>query len=584
MGRKDPNMKYRITAETSDFEKGTARVKKGLKDLDKTSSSVLESLGSAFGVNTQKVEQMTSAIRGLGQNMTKAGSEGVKAFGAVLKSITPLGGAIAGIGIGAAIAGFKGLVSEAENFKTTIAGANMEMATAAYINTYRQVIHDMNSDTGKAVAETQSRWKKFWGTLGSDIKAYFSSGAFGAVAGGGVMTREAAVQQDMLNKANKAGTEAERLSDEIYKLERQRSDNLEKVAQLNYEIAEQMRLAKEPGTNAVDKANARAKALEKVEEKYKILIPIEKGIADRMKAMASLAGSSPEQMDAANQQAVKALDLDKQRENEIRSINRLLGGTTAQAKATTDEFQEQFEWLDHIGDIIERRDAGRADLDMLSGAPLNNLGGLRVSVPTQLIQPTEAEMEKYRATISAYFGEGIGVHIGFEADTKALQDITSEVQSLMSSFADNIGSSLGQLVGDLFTGGDAWSNFRNAALSSMGDMAQAVGKIAVSAGITALGINAALTNLGPTGAMAAITAGTALIALGAAVKSGLANVAGGNYGASTNVASSSYSSGNSDYVGREITVKVGGTLEADGNKLIAVINNTNKRNYYTTGG
>ena len=118
----------------------------------------------------------------------------------------------------------------------------------------------------------------------------------------------------------------------------------------------------------------------------------------------------------------------------------------------------------------------------------------------------------------------------------------------------------------------------------MGDMAQAVGKIAVSAGVTELGINAALTNLGPTGAMAAITAGTALIALGAAVKAGLSNVAGGNYGASTNVASSSYSSGNSDYAGREITVKVGGTLEADGNKLIAVINNTNKRNYYTTGG
>lgn len=584
MSRKDPNLKYRITSDTSDFEKGTARVKKGLMDLDKTSSSVLESLGSAFGVNTQKVEQMTSAIRGLGQNMTKAGSEGVKAFGAVLKSITPLGGAIAGIGIGAAIAGFKGLVAEAENFKTMVAGANMEMATAAYIDTYRQVIHDMNSDTGKAVAETQSRWKKFWGTLGSDIKAFFSSGAFGAAAGGGVMTREAAVQQDMLNKANKAGTDAERLSNEIYDLERKRSDNLEKVAQLNYEIAEQMRLAREPGTSAVDKANARAKALDLVKQKYDILIPIEQGIYDRMKAMGDLAEDTPEEIDKLNQQAVKTLDLQKQQEQEIRTINRLAGGTTTHSAATNKELEQQFEWLDHIGDIIERRDAGRAGLDMLSGGPMNNVSSLlRVNVPTQLIQPSEAEKELYRTTLHAYFERaGMNVHIGFEADTEKLHDITSEVQSLMSNFAETAGSSIGTLIGDLVTGGDAWGNFSTAALSAMGDMAQSVGKIAISTGIATLGIKAALESLN---GWAAIAAGTALIALGAAVKAGLSNVAGGNYGASTNVASSSsYSSGNGDYVGREITVKVGGTLEADGNKLIAVINNTNKRNYYTTGG
>ena len=62
-----------------------------------------------------------------------------------------------GIGIGAAIAGFKELQKEADAFKNTVAGANMEMATAAYIDTYKQILRDFNGDVGKSIAETQKR-------------------------------------------------------------------------------------------------------------------------------------------------------------------------------------------------------------------------------------------------------------------------------------------------------------------------------------------------------------------------------------------------------------------------------------------
>jgi hypothetical protein len=38
----------------------------------------------------------------------------------------------------------------------------------------------------------------------------------------------------------------------------------------------------------------------------------------------------------------------------------------------------------------------------------------------------------------------------------------------------------------------------------------------------------------------------------------------------------------SDFEGREVNVNVTGTLQADGDQLVAVINNSNKKSYYTT--
>ena len=138
---------------------------------------------------------------------------------------------------------------------------------------------------------------------------------------------------------------------------------------------------------------------------------------------------------------------------------------------------------------------------------------------------------------------------------------------------------MGNLVGTLVAGGDAWGDFKNAALSSLGDMAIAVGKIAVKTGVSMLGIKAALKLDNP---YVAIAAGAALIALGAAVKSSLSQVASGDYSAGAGGYSSGYSSSSGgDWDTREVTVNVTGTLTANGDQLITVINNANKKNYYT---
>ena len=86
---------------------------------------------------------------------------------------------------------------------------------------------------------------------------------------------------------------------------------------------------------------------------------------------------------------------------------------------------------------------------------------------------------------------------------------------------------------------------------------------------------------------AAIAAGAALIAVGAIAKAGMnaavKNVGSGG-GYSTSVASSAYTSNasNPSSFGREMEVKVTGTLTANGSQLVAVLNNEHNRNSYTT--
>ena len=154
------NLKTVFEADNKDLTRGANQAKQDLRDFGKVSTDVTSKIGDAFGINTQKLQQMSNATREMGRQMSESGNAGVAAFGKLLQSINAAQVAIAGLGLGAAISAFKLLTAEAENFKNTVAGANLEMQTAAYVSTYSQVLHDFNVGTGQSVAEFESKWKK----------------------------------------------------------------------------------------------------------------------------------------------------------------------------------------------------------------------------------------------------------------------------------------------------------------------------------------------------------------------------------------------------------------------------------------
>lgn len=239
------------------------------------------------------------------------------------------------------------------------------------------------------------------------------------------------------------------------------------------------------------------------------------------------------------------------------------------------EWKKQQDLLKKIEEVHQKW-ATISEVGAITGAATPTFPG--VTTPTLTVLP-QVDGEYWRNIINAQLGD-ITIGIGFKADTQKIQDITNEVTNLIQSGVSRTAEILGNLVGTLAGGGDAWGDFKNAALSSFGDMAIAIGKIAISTGLASSGIQAALKS----GQWyLAVAAGAALVALGTAVKSSLSAVASGDYSASGGgYSSSGYSSGGGgDYETRDINIQVSGTLTADGDKLQAVLNSSKNKSYYT---
>lgn len=549
-------MKVNVGADTSQFSGELRKARRELKDFEKVSDDALTSIGSAIGVDTRGLEQMASAARGVGARMKESGSEAVQALGNILSKIGGVTTALAGIGIGAAVTAFKLLNEEATAFKNTVEGANIEMMTSAYVSTYTQALHDINRATGQSVAETGAQIERgFKGAVAS-----FKSALLKTFTGGAPNLVGALVQQIPASAyAAGQGERAAQIAGEIYTIQRKLSDELVRQSDLDAQIAEYRRIATDATESMADRTQAAALASQLIKEKYEGpngIIALNNQLATLMEEQLSLSSSTPAAIDAANQQRAKANSLARQESQELRALQRTQNTLTAQAAKEAEERAKAAAALAAEAKAIADSRAALGALD------LSTSGDLASMLPGQL-------------------DSAVG---GLEIPVKLVPDEDSwkEMENLVAGFVESVSASIGALVGDLATGGNAWGNFKNAALSAFADMAIAVGKLAISAGVATLGIKKALESLN---GYAAIAAGIALVALGSAVKAGLSNIASGDYSAGASVASSGYGAArngdNGGYTMREMTVNVTGTLKADGDQLITVINNTNKRNSYT---
>lgn len=581
---KGANMKVNMTAENSDLVQKAKESKAAIRDFEKVGSDAVSKLGEAFGVNTGKIKQMASAVRGLGARMAESGSAGTAAFGKLLTSVGGLTTAIAGIGIGAVVTGFKLLNEEAENFKSTVAGANIEMATAAYIDTYRQVIHDFNREIGQGAADAQSSWKKFWGSLGSTFRASLATGAVAATAPGDFDNQAIINYNNLLAEAGQKARTAEEISNEIYKTTRAISDKTVEWARMEREIAEYKRIAYDKTSSTVQQQEAINKAVELIKQRYGESAELQGRLADLQAEYNSLAESSVADIDKANQLRIQAENVTVSMNNALRELSERQASIATQAQKEADARAQALAYAQAMAQ-------SRADLQAWPGAaaPTNAIQtNLPTSVTSELPAPTIAMPSQDLAEQWAKEWEShINIAIGnIKIDANPLEgmvDITQETMQVLTATFDNIGTSLGGLIGDLATGGNAWGNFTNTAISAFGDMAVSIGKMAIQTGVATLGIKAALESLN---GWVAIAAGTALVALGSAVKTGLSNIASGGYSSSASVATSgnygSSPSVSTAFDTREMNIKVSGNLYASGNQLMAVIENENNRKNHTT--
>ncbi len=554
---KDVNLKLRWLSDTSGIENGSRRAKAAVKDFDKTVNQSISSISDAFGVSAGKVETLMSSIQGLGVKMQKSSNEGVAAFGKLVSSISATSAAIAGLGIGAAIASFKALNDTAEAFKKTVAGANIEMATAAYVSTYQQVFYDMNTAQGKAFANFMSNIKK--------VKA----GA-GAVIGSALVT--APTQWDTallglasptlwkntisgMKAANAAATRAEEIQEEINDLTLARSAMLRDQENTEAKISRLRNIAVDKSKTEAERSAAVAGAMTLIRSMYTERYDLESRIADLMEEQDALAESSREEIEATNNQRRAANSLISEMDDRMNRFITKQNSLTGSVKETTAALSAEANAMLKVA-------SAQIQQSIDQRPELYNLG-----VSSQI-------------TGSAQYTQPVALAGGYpwEEQQRVIVDLNNALQDLGASSAEAIG----ELVGNLINGENAWASFGNAAAGAIADMAIAVGKAIMQEGIAIEAAKLAMTTLSGIGAIAA---GAALIAIGAALKTSLANAASGNYSASASVASSSYgnkSSASKEYSTRELNVKVTGTLAASGSQLVAVINNEENRKSHTT--
>ena len=547
--------------DNSDLKKKSQESKAALRDFEKAGSDAVGKLGEAFGVNTGKIGQMMSSIRGLGEKLTESGNAGTAAFGNMLKGINGVTAGLASIGIAGVVAGFKLLNDEATAFKNTMQGANIDVMTMAYVETYRQALHDYNSETGKTIAEVQATWTKSWNVLKAqfvneflnmDVKTGVAEPLITALLGGN-QDNVAAYEE-----ANAKATEAERIAGRIFDIQRRISDSAVEWARMERDIAEYKRIAYDKTVDTATQQDALAKATELIRQRYVEEARLRKQLADLQAQYNGLVSSSVADVDKANQLRI-------QEERVVASMNNALRELSERQTTITANVQKEAEARRQAQLFVQQKKAYAAD----TAEARADLSAFSESLTSQ----AEMIFPKLKVPVMPVL------------DTKSIVDLSQQLESVLTGSLENIGAGIGNLIGDLATGGDAWGNFADMAISTFGDMAITIGKMAVSTGVATLGIKAALESLN---GYVAIAAGVALIALGSAVKAGLSNVAAGNYSASTNVASATgnYGAGsspiNTAFENREMTIKVTGTLRAEGSQLVSVIENERTRLAHTT--
>ena len=570
---KAPNMKIGIGADTSDFEKGTKKVKQGLGEIASESKafggalkSVAGSGAAAFAAVAAAVAGTVKVIKDLAQQNQALGDAWEQTCAQMTGAFDSFKTAVANLDFSNLFSNMKEagrLAKELYNAQDGLGEVqtsyNMSLARQQQtINQLRLDMADLSKSDEERIAAGQKLLKIYTDLEKNPTRA---------------LSNISDASLDVIS--NKLGYNLEGLTEQQLKGVRKQTEQF--FIWLGTEVGESW-------------SAAYAEAFKDPAKLWQTTINAQNaGLSDNLRAMLwNYQGAVGDKDRIAMEEAVvayynqeaKLSDETFKIRKQIQSIQN--SGATADANAAKaaakqaeEEWKKQQELLKKVEEVHKKWASMNEGLGGLSGGLSPTFPG--VTGPTMTVLPQVKDVEYFKDVINAQLGD-ITIGIGFKADMDGLMDITREVESLLESSIVRASEIMGNLIGTLAGGGDAWGDFKNAALSALGDMAIAVGKIAIQSGVAMLGIQAALNMDNP---YVAIAAGAALVALGAAVKSSLSAVASGDYSASGGGYSERASGSSSGYEQREVKVYVTGTLEADGDKLKAVLDSTNKKSYYT---
>ena len=599
-------LKVSVDADASGFKKEMAVAKKSTQEFSKTVGDMSAAVEDSLGIPIGAITEVGSKLKNVATLFKGASAQGETAFQKIALGAGVAAGAIAGIGITGLIASFKILNDEAERYRNTVEGTSLTLQTDAWTNTFQQYISD-STQLGKKTAETLSGWSKYWTTVKS--------------LGGQILKASLGDEDQFIERANeleKVRREAEAAAKKAAVYAKEIFDTTEAMKDKSIEwkknladVADLMLVASDTSKSTKERQDAVTKAIALQKSTTAEQVEMQKKVADNIKAQNDLASSSVEDMDRQRNAYAAVNDLQRECNQKLRRMVSLQNTIQQSVSATGQK------WRDGINKAVE---AGMTEIAKFN-AEMDKALEMRDKMAMDNIA---APLKSMSASLTGRADNGKGLTGGINIDEEALKGLqqltqfdTSAVDGLLSkidpsklsesfkgyyNFLDEMikaTDDANKALNDAIVGGisDSFQYLANcvagldeisgagmmsALLSPLAEAAIKMGEIMVSAGLASEAFKSMLTN-----PYTAIAAGAALIAVGAAAKAGLqaaVNSATGTSYVASSVASSGYSNNSSNDRSweREMTLHVTGTLQADGSKLVAVLNNEANRKRYTT--
>ena len=599
-------LKVSVDADASGFKKEMAAAKKSTEEFSKAADEMSDSLEDALGVPISSVTKIGDKLKAAGVLMKSFATEGERSFQTVALGAKMVSTAVAGIGLAGLLAAFKSINAEAERFRGTMQGAAVAAQDEAWKNTYKQYVSDQVGIGEKAV-DSINGWSKFWTKLGAAWTLALKNGFAGEQYYGEMAEEASRIGEGADDAAKKAAAYAKVIFDTIEGI---KDKQIEWKKSLS-EVAALMLTASDKSKTVQERQEAVAKAIALQKQVSGDQIAMQKTLADNIKAQNDLASSSVEDMDRQRSAYAAVEDLSRDLNQRLREMTSLQN-EIANSAAVTEQ-----KWRDGVNKAI---DIGMTELAKFN-AEMEKAMEMRDKMAMDNIA---APLKSMSASLTGRADNGKGLMGGINLDEEALKGLqqltqfdTSAVDGLLSkidpsklsesfegyyNFLDEMikaTDDANKALNDAIVGGISDSfqylancvagldeisgaGMMNALLSPLAEAAIRMGEIMVSAGLASEAFKSMLTN-----PYTAIAAGAALIAVGAAAKAGLqaaVNSATGTSYVASSVASSGYSNNSSNDRSweREMTLHVTGTLQADGSKLVAVLNNEANRKRYTT--
>lgn len=558
------NLKVGVTADTSQFEKGMAKAKATAKDFGGTVEGVADSIGGAFGGSVKNVLSLADKIKGIAKQFNTTGLEGAAAAEKISGAFAAAGGAIAGLGLAAAIALFKQLNAEADRYRQTMSGERQTLGVEAYTDTFAQTISEQTG-SGKVWATLQDKWKKDWAVTKGALTSVFTATASDVGVG------------DALSVATEKAEKAETLAREIYDLQERIKDETVGWKNQMSEISDLMRTASDTSGDISERDNALAQAKEKQIALGKQQTAIYGELASKIEEMNSLTESGSADLDKVRAAQAAAADAAKATSDRLKEMDGIQNGIKSSAAAIAKA------WQDNVNKALAEAEKAMAGVMAEVDAAISAREKMMTEALTPISLTGKAESGKSTGIVGAEnYGlnsDSVKAYAAFMDEMVGVTQYAND--ALNEAIVGGIASSF-QYLANCMAGLEQISpaGVLNAVLSPLAEMAIKMGEVLVGAGLASDSLKTLITN-----PYTAIAAGTALIAIGSMAAAGLqaaVNSATGTSYTSASVASSSYSSYSDKDYDREMTLTVTGTLTADGSKLVAVLNNEANRKRRTT--